>query len=211
MATIGEDQNMCLFDTNENKLLQVKYLGNTPTAIRFSPDGSLLVIGFMNGDVILFDYKIDKNTYGRMGEKFELPPLTMAASLKDTDTRTPVLNIEFSPKADFLAVSYDNGRSNSSKEYDGENKEKEGSFIRIYYNKAGATNRSKNAGELQKKSYSRKLDIRCPSTVAFLLFIHFLFFYFFICLLFNYLFFYLLIPSFIYLFFYILVHLFLIY
>jgi len=137
---------MILFDTNENTLLLVKYLGNTPTAIKFSPDGSLLVIGFMNGDVILFDYKIDKNTYGKVGEKYELPQLNLTASLKDADTRTPVLNIEFSPKADFLAVSYDNGRS-SSKEFEGGKQEKEGSFIRIYYNKAG-TGRGKAANEL---------------------------------------------------------------
>lgn len=32
-------------------------------------------------------------------------------NIKDKDTKTPVLNIEFSHKGDMFAISYDNSRS----------------------------------------------------------------------------------------------------
>lgn len=46
MMSTGEDQKLIVWDTENNSLLMVKSLGQTPTAIRFSPDGELLVIGF---------------------------------------------------------------------------------------------------------------------------------------------------------------------
>lgn len=46
MASIGEDQKMILWDTENNSLLMVRNLGMNPTAIKFSPDGDFLVIGF---------------------------------------------------------------------------------------------------------------------------------------------------------------------
>ena len=46
MVSVGEDQNLIIWNTEDNILLFVKSLGMTPTAIKFSPDGDLLVIGF---------------------------------------------------------------------------------------------------------------------------------------------------------------------
>jgi hypothetical protein len=46
---------------------------------------------------------------------------------------TPVLNIEFSTKGDFLAVSYDNVRT--AKDFEGK-LDKEGSYISVFTNRA---------------------------------------------------------------------------
>ena len=46
-----------------------------------------------------------------MAEKYQLPALDIVMSIKDKDTKTPVLNIEFSAKGDLLAISYDNAKS----------------------------------------------------------------------------------------------------
>lgn len=46
MASIGEDQKIILWDTENNNLLMYKNLGMNPTAIKFSPDGEFLVLGF---------------------------------------------------------------------------------------------------------------------------------------------------------------------
>jgi len=35
-----------IWDTENNSVLMVRNLGMTPSAIKFSPDGELLVIGF---------------------------------------------------------------------------------------------------------------------------------------------------------------------
>lgn len=40
---------MCVFDIANNKLLSIEYLSKTPSAIKFSPDGDLLVIGLTSG------------------------------------------------------------------------------------------------------------------------------------------------------------------
>jgi hypothetical protein len=37
---------MILWDTESNSLLMIRNLGMSPTAIKFSPDGDFLVIGF---------------------------------------------------------------------------------------------------------------------------------------------------------------------
>ena len=42
---------MYVFDTASNRLLRSENLGQTPTAIKFSPEGDLLIIGFANGDL----------------------------------------------------------------------------------------------------------------------------------------------------------------
>lgn len=78
----------------------------TPTAIKFSPDGDLMIIGFSNGDLQYFDSKIHKNSENNQ------PSLKML----DGETRdksvvgSAVIMIEFSAKGEMLAVSYDNAR-----------------------------------------------------------------------------------------------------
>jgi uncharacterized protein with WD repeat len=58
MASIGEDQKIILWDTENNTLLMYKNLGMNPTAIKFSPDGEFLVLGFQTAHVVICDSKI---------------------------------------------------------------------------------------------------------------------------------------------------------
>lgn len=48
---------------------------------------------------------------GKVSERYQLPSLEILMNIKDKDTKTPVLNIEFSHKGDMFAISYDNSRS----------------------------------------------------------------------------------------------------
>ena len=95
-----------MFDTKTHILLRQENLGLTPTAIKFSPDGDLMIIGFSNGDLQYFDSKIHKNSENNQ------PSLKML----DGETRdksvvgSAVIMIEFSAKGEMLAVSYDNAR-----------------------------------------------------------------------------------------------------
>jgi len=41
---------MMIIDTEQNRILDVKYLGKVPpSAIKFSPNGDLLIVGFTSG------------------------------------------------------------------------------------------------------------------------------------------------------------------
>jgi WD40 repeat protein len=111
MASIGEDQKLILWDTDKNSLLRVHNIGMNPTAIKFSPDGDFLVIAFQISLVLIIDSKMQKNLQAKTQERYSLPSLDMLMSIKDKDTKTPVVNIEFSPKGDMLAISYDNAKT----------------------------------------------------------------------------------------------------
>ena len=112
----------------------VRNLGMTPTAVKFSPDGDLLVIGFQISIVMILDSKIQKNTMGKITDRYQLPSLDILMSIKDKDTKTPVLSIEFSARGDMLAISYDNAKS--QKEAFDSKLEKEGSFISVFVTRA---------------------------------------------------------------------------
>jgi uncharacterized protein with WD repeat len=58
MASIGEDHKLILWDTEHNNLLMARTLGINPTAIKFSPDGEFLVLGFQNAQVTINESKI---------------------------------------------------------------------------------------------------------------------------------------------------------
>ncbi len=68
MFSIGEDSALFIWDTEKNSLLDLRELPFRPTAIKFSPDGNLLVVGFINGMVWILDAKIDRNIFGKLGE-----------------------------------------------------------------------------------------------------------------------------------------------
>lgn len=71
---------------------------------------------------------MQKNTMGKMSERYQLPSLDIQMTIKDKENnKTPVLNIEFSLKGDMIAISYDNARS--VKDMFDSKLEKEGSFI----------------------------------------------------------------------------------
>jgi hypothetical protein len=58
MVTVGEDKMLRLYDFVLNRLFHIIYLKDTPTAIKFSQDGDLLVVGFVTGDLRLLDSKL---------------------------------------------------------------------------------------------------------------------------------------------------------
>lgn len=68
MVTTGEDNVLYIWDTEKNQILTSKEYKFKPTAIKFSPDGNLLVIGFINGTLLILDSKIDKSIHGKLSE-----------------------------------------------------------------------------------------------------------------------------------------------
>ncbi len=61
MYTIGEDQHLYLWDIEKSKLLSVVNQGLMATAIKLSPNGEILAVGFINGTFVLLDAKMDTN------------------------------------------------------------------------------------------------------------------------------------------------------
>lgn len=80
-------------------------------------------------------------------------------SIKDKDTKTPVLNIEFSTKGDLLAISYDNAKS--QKDVFDSKLEKEQSFVSVYMNRA--SHKTLKYRSTDKNLYIKFTDIRSPS------------------------------------------------
>lgn len=79
MFSLGEDQNLFLWDTEKNKIITSKMLGYIafPTAMKFNKDGDILVIGFSDGLVIFLDSKIIKSNQGKNDDKYIIPTLTL--------------------------------------------------------------------------------------------------------------------------------------
>ena len=68
MVSVGEDNILYIWDTDKNQILSSKEYKHKPTAIKFSPDGNLLVIGFITGTLLILDSKIDKSIHGKTSE-----------------------------------------------------------------------------------------------------------------------------------------------
>jgi hypothetical protein len=81
MFTVGEDQNLCLWDIEKCELVTMKNLGVMlpalklsqegdlmPTAVKLSPDGDLIIIGFISGIIIALDSKMNANPFGKVSE-----------------------------------------------------------------------------------------------------------------------------------------------
>ncbi len=72
----------------------------------FSPDGSFLAVGLINGVFLILDAKVEKMNFGTYLEEFHPPTLDVVMSPKES--KTAVITMRFSFKGDFLAISYDN-------------------------------------------------------------------------------------------------------
>ena len=105
MITVGEDKNMILWDIEKNMNLAQKQLDNVPTCCRFSPDGLLFVIGFIDGQIHFMESKIGRNA----DNSYKIPVFTTQQIEKGD--KNSVINIQFSPNGNKLAVSYDNSKS----------------------------------------------------------------------------------------------------
>ena len=55
LVTVGEDNNLFMHSLDQNELLAVLNFERTPTALRFSPNGEILIIGFQNGDLNVYE------------------------------------------------------------------------------------------------------------------------------------------------------------
>lgn len=135
-------------------------LGVLPTCVKWNPDGSLLVVGFQNGTLKIFESKSIQGMQGRFGGKGDRPGLELMLSISDSEAKTSVLSIEFSKKGDLMAVSYDNQKVN--REEDQANKNKDGSFVIVYVYRDSPLKANVNTQD-SKNLYSRHFDIICPS------------------------------------------------
>lgn len=54
---------LCIWNSSTNNLMKKMQLKVIPTACKFSPDGKLLVIGYLNGNFEILDFGIDQNLF----------------------------------------------------------------------------------------------------------------------------------------------------
>ena len=58
LASVGDDQQLLIWNSEANCILGQKYLKQRATCCKFSPDGDILVIGFQNGQITLIDMQV---------------------------------------------------------------------------------------------------------------------------------------------------------
>lgn len=73
LVTIGNDKMLCLWHTSNMELIHGTNLGVVPTYVKWNQDGTLLVVGFHNGNVKIFESKASKTVYGRHGNSNSWP------------------------------------------------------------------------------------------------------------------------------------------
>ena len=83
-----------------------KNLGTQASCLSFSPDGSFLAVGLINGVFLILDSKLEKLNYGSYMDEYQPPTLDVVMSPKEA--KTAVVQVKFSFKGDYLAISYDN-------------------------------------------------------------------------------------------------------
>jgi hypothetical protein len=83
-----------------------KNLGTQASCLSFSPDGSFLAVGLINGVFLILDSKLEKLNYGSYMDEYQPPTLDVVMSPKEA--KTAVIQVKFSFKGDYLAISYDN-------------------------------------------------------------------------------------------------------
>lgn len=113
----------------------------------FSPDGSFLAVGLVNGFFLILESKIEKLNYGTYMEEYRPPTLEVLMSPKES--KSAVIAIKFSYRGEFIAISYDNEHKaaestnvskatnpNLSKQGD----KRETSFVLLYVNRTSGKN-----------------------------------------------------------------------
>ena len=88
-----------------------KNLGTQATSLSFSPDGTYLAVGLVNGVFLLLESKLEKLNFGTFLEEYHPPSLEVVMSPKES--KTAILAIKFSFRGDYLAISYDNEQRNN--------------------------------------------------------------------------------------------------
>lgn len=54
MATVGADMYLYLWDTFACRMYEKRDLKSQPTCIKWNNDGTLLVVGFINGNIVIY-------------------------------------------------------------------------------------------------------------------------------------------------------------
>jgi len=63
-------------------------------------------VGLINGVFLILDSKLEKLNYGSYMDEYQPPTLDVVMSPKEA--KTAVVQVKFSFKGDYLAISYDN-------------------------------------------------------------------------------------------------------
>lgn len=160
LLTLGEDQNLFLWDTEKNKIIASKTLGYVahPTCAKFNRDGDIIVVGFSDGLLIFLDTKIIKSNQGKNDEKYIVPTLNLVQKHKQ-EKRAAVLNIEFSEGGEHLAVSFNSSHSERAR-YD-PSIPNDPSFISLFVSRAKDKKKPVARGVHPDKLYSWFTDVRC--------------------------------------------------
>lgn len=75
LASVGDDETLRLWDLIKKQIMLNKYLGAQATSLAYSPDGAYLLIGLLNGVLLVLDAKIEKHNFGSYLEEYQLPSL----------------------------------------------------------------------------------------------------------------------------------------
>jgi hypothetical protein len=100
MASVGDDETLRFWDLNKKQIIVSKYLGTQATTI------SYLVVGLINGVMLVLEAKVEKLNFGTYMEEYTMPTLEVVMSPKEA--KAAVVCLKFSYRGDFLAVSFNN-------------------------------------------------------------------------------------------------------
>jgi len=157
LATIGDDQQLIIHHSQQNIIIKEKYFKETPTVVKFTPDGDILVVGFLNGQITLLDAQIQQQPYSGFSEDEKTLSLAELPFENDPKQNNAILNIEFSSQGQIMVVSFYNLKSFNFYDVN----QKQNSYITVYINKF--SNRF-GKFQLQEKSiYQKYTDIKNPS------------------------------------------------
>ena len=159
LISVGDDGYISFWDTETSSLALLQKLPAYPTTAKFSPDSNYLVIGLVDGRILIYEPKIFRSS-NRDHTFFSVNINEDPIILKDNDIESPVLNIEFSLKGDFMAVSHDGVRETRSAETF--RKESGGSIVIVYILQSSHKKvaRSKNQRE---NLYQKYTEVRLTS------------------------------------------------
>ena len=70
VASCGDDETLRMWDITKHQIMISKNLGTQATSLNFSPDGSFLAVGLVNGVFLILDSKVEKLNFGTYMEEF---------------------------------------------------------------------------------------------------------------------------------------------
>jgi WD40 repeat protein len=106
MASVADDETLRFWDINLKQLILSKNLGTQATSLAFSPDGSFLCVGLINGVFLVLESKLDHKSHGTYMEAYVMPTLEVVMSPKEA--KAAVVCMKFSYRGDFMAISFNN-------------------------------------------------------------------------------------------------------